>query len=110
MKKILFISPNFNLACGVSKHIYTLLTSEKLNNEFDLFFITNGGDALPKLNKAGINYKIESFKTNSILHFDILKNLKWLKEYCAQKEISIIHSHHRYPEYLSNLVKKALGH
>ncbi len=109
MKRILYISPNFNLACGVSKHVYTLLTSEKLNSEFDLFFITNGGDALFKLDLAGINYSIESFKTNSVFHFDLFNNLKWVKQYCAEKQIDIIHSHHRYPELLSNLVKKSLG-
>jgi len=108
-KRILYISPNFNLACGVSKSVFTLLTSDELKKEFNLHFITNGGDALQKLDKASINYSLINFKTDKIFHFDLFRNLKWLRKYCEEKEIDIIHSHHRYPEYLSNSIKKFLG-
>jgi len=108
-KRILYISPNFNLACGVSNHVFKLLTSEELKKEFNLHFITNGGDALFKLDNAEVNYHILNFMTDKIVHFDLHRNLKWLKKYCKEKEIDIIHSHHRYPEYLSNSIKKSLG-
>ena len=81
---ILFISPSFNLACGVSRHVFTLLNSIKLKNEFNIFFVTNGGDALSKLDKAGINYSLVNFKTDKLFHFDLLRNLKWLKKYCSK--------------------------
>ena len=106
---ILYISPNFNLACGVSKHVFTLLTSDELKERYNLSFITNGGDALKKLDNAGIDYSLIDFATDKILHFDFIRNLKLIKNYCKQKEIDIIHSHHRYPEYLSNKLKKSLG-
>jgi len=108
-KNILSISPNFNFACGVSKSVFTLLTSDELKKEFNLHFITNGGDALQKLDKAGINYSLFNFETDKFFHFDLFKNLKLLRKYCEKKEIDIIHSHHRYPEYLSNVIKKSLG-
>jgi len=108
-KRILYISPNFNLACGVSNSVFTLLTSDELKKEFNLHFITNGGDALQKLDKAGINYSLINFKTDKFFHFDLFRNLRWLRKYCEEKEIDIIHSHHRYPEYLSNSIKKSLG-
>ncbi|NWG27147.1 MAG: glycosyltransferase family 4 protein [Ignavibacteriaceae bacterium] len=108
-KNILYISPNFNLACGVSKHVFTLLTSEELKKEFNLYFITNGGNALQRLDRAGISYSLMEFSTDKIFHFNLLKNLKFLKSYCREKEINIIHSHHRFPEFLSNTIKNALG-
>ena len=107
-KNILHISPDFNYSCGRSKHVHTLLTSEDLNKKFNLYFITNRGDALIKLDKAGVKYTIENFETDKIFHFDLIKDLKWLRKFCLEKNIDIIHSHHRYPEYLSNFVKKSL--
>ncbi|MCW8810335.1 MAG: glycosyltransferase family 4 protein [Ignavibacteriaceae bacterium] len=103
---ILYISPNFNYACGVSKHVFTLLTSEELKKEFNLHFVTNGGDALQKLDKAGSVYSLMEFNTDKIFHLDLLKNLKWLEKYCKEKEIDIIHSHHRYPAYLARWISK----
>lgn len=108
-KNILYISPKFNLDCGVSKHVFTLLTSEELKKEFNLHFVTNGGDGLQKLIRTGISYSLLEFSIDKILHFDLLKNLKWLKEYCQEKEINIIHSHHRFPEFLSNRIKNSMG-
>jgi glycosyltransferase involved in cell wall biosynthesis len=108
-KNILCISPHFNLACGVSKHVFTILTSEELKKEFNMYFITNGGDALFKLDKAGINHSIINFKTDKIIHFDFFRNTTQLKNFCKEKKINLVHSHHRYPEYLSNYIKKSLG-
>ncbi|NWF88560.1 MAG: glycosyltransferase family 4 protein [Ignavibacteriaceae bacterium] len=105
-KNILHISPNFNIACGVSKHVYNILTSKKMDEEFNLYFVTNGGDALTKLDRANINYNIMNFTKDKLLHIDLFKNLKWLKAFCREKKINIIHSHHRYPELLANLIKK----
>jgi len=106
---ILHISPNFNLASGVSKHVFTLLTSEELKKEFNPYFVTNGGDALFKLDKAEVNYSIMDFKIDKLIHFDLFRNTKQLKNFCVEKEIHLIHSHHRYPEYLSNTIKKSVG-
>lgn len=109
MTRVLHISPDFNYSCGRSKHVYTLLASEELKKEFKFYIITNGGDAIFKLDKAGVNYNIESFETDKIFHFDLFKDLKWLRKFCTEKNIDIIHSHHRYPEYLSNVIKKSFG-
>jgi glycosyltransferase involved in cell wall biosynthesis len=106
---ILYISPNFNYACGVSKHVYTLLTSEELKKEFNLYLITNCGDALAKLDNACIDYSLIDFKTNKIIHYDFFRNLKQIKKFCREKKIDIIHSHHRYPDFLTNNLKEALG-
>jgi glycosyltransferase involved in cell wall biosynthesis len=108
-RNILYISPNFNYACGVSKHVFTLLNSEELNKRFNLHFITNKGDALQKLENAGIRYTLIEFKTYKVFHFDFFRNLKLIKDYCKEKKIDIVHSHHRYPEYLSDFIKKRLN-
>jgi len=108
-KNILYLSPHFNLASGVSKHVFTLLTSEKLKKEFNLYFITNGGDALSKLDKAKVNYFLMDFKIDKFFHFDFFRNKKQLEGFCAEKEIHLIHSHHRYPEYLAYTIRKSTG-
>lgn len=108
-KNILQISPNFNLACGVSKNVFTLLTSKELLNEFNLFFVTNASDVLSKLDKYGVNYTILKFNTDQFFHFDLFKNVKELKNICAKNDIHLIHSHHRYPAILANNISKQLG-
>lgn len=108
-KNILYVSQKFNLACGVSKNVFTLLTSKELQREFNLYFIANGGDALSRLEKANINFTLFNFKTDSHFHLDLFRDLKQLRKFCEQKKIDIIHSHHRYPEFLSNHIKKSLG-
>ena len=108
-KNILYISPNFSFASGVSKHVFTLLTSEELKKEFNLHFITNGGDALSKLDKAEVNYTVMDFKIDKLFHLDFLNNKKQLRKYCVGNNIHLIHSHHRYPDYLANTIKKSMG-
>jgi len=107
-KNILHISPNFNFACGVSKYVFTLLSSNELKKEFNLHFITNGGDALQKLDREQINYSVINFKTDNYLHFDLFKNYSLIKKYCVDKNINIIHTHHRYPALLAFLIAKSL--
>ena len=107
-KNILHISPNFNFACGVSKHVFILLSSSELKKEYNLHFITNGGDALQKLKNAQINYSLINFKTDKYLHFDLFGKYSLIKKYCIDKNINIIHTHHRYPALLAFIIANSL--
>lgn len=110
---ILHISPYFNYVCGVSKYVYLLLRGLKELSvdcipKINLYFITNGGDALQRLNSLGIKPHIIDFKRGMANLFYLIPNTCQLKEYCLSNNIDIIHSHHRYPELISNIIKKRI--
>lgn len=104
---ILIISPNFNISCGVSRHVFDLLKVLKENNQ-KVFFITNGGDRIDKLKEIEITPAIFNFTTGSKNIFTLFKAFFKLRKFCLLNEISIIHTHHRYPELLAYLVSKTM--
>lgn len=106
---ILHISPNFNFVCGVSKYVFLILKELKSfqgKQKLNLFFITNGGDSLNRLDDIGIKPYIMEFEKGLKNIIYIKKNLSELENFCINNKIDIIHTHHRYPELLSNLLKK----
>ncbi len=107
--KILHISPDFNYSCGVSKYVFSLLKSFSDNNSYELYFITNKGDALDKLKEIKIKPHILRFKRGmkNVLYF--LLNIKALIDYCLKYKIDIIHTHHRYPELLAFVASKFIN-
>ena len=106
---ILYISPDFNHACGVSGYVFKLLKHFNNPKSHTVYFITNGGDALKKLQNENINYKLLRFSKGwkNIFYFPF--NYFSLRKFCLANRIDIIHTHHRYPEFLSNLLKKKLN-
>ncbi len=111
---ILHISPYFNYVCGVSKYVYLVLRGMKelsINNipKLNLYFITNGGNALNRLYSIDIKPDIIPFKRGLGNLFFIISNTLQLEKYCISHNIDIIHSHHRYTELLSYLVKKRVS-
>lgn len=109
MINILHISPNFNYACGISKYITIILNELIKYPEFKIHFVTNGGDSLERLEKNGIIAHIIKFDTGTKNILFIRKNLRELENFCQLKKIHIIHTHHRYPEFLANKLKNKLG-
>ncbi len=106
--KILHISPDFNYSCGGSKDLYWLLKSFSDNSIYELYFITNGGDALDKLRDIKLKPHILRFTRGIKNIFNLLQNLKALIDYCLKHNIDIIHTHHRYPELLAFLASKII--
>ncbi len=105
---ILLISPDFNYACGVSKHVYLLLKELKKNNNYNLFFITNKGDSLDRLTTLGIQPTILDFNRGNRNVYKLIKNVLSLYIYCKKNKINVIHTHHRYPEFVAYLVSQLL--
>ena len=105
---ILFISPDFNYSCGVSKHIFLVLSELRKQNDLNICFITNSGDSLNRLENIGIKPFIMKFSRGWKNLFYILPNYFILKNYCKENKINIIHSHHRYPEFLAFLIQKTM--
>ncbi|RPI64277.1 MAG: glycosyltransferase family 1 protein [Ignavibacteriales bacterium] len=104
---LLYISPDLNYACGVSKHVYINLKNLSRYSDYKLFFITNKGDSLDRLkNISKLNYSIFDFEKDHKNLFRLTKDFFHLLLYCKKYKIDIIHTHHRYPELLSVLVSK----
>ncbi|MEM4396972.1 MAG: glycosyltransferase family 4 protein [Candidatus Woesearchaeota archaeon] len=108
MINILHISPNFNYTCGVSKYLTIILSELVKYPELKIHFITNGGDSLERLESIGINPYIMKFDTGIKNVLYVRKNLKELESFCRLNKINIIHTHHRYPEFLANQLKHKL--
>jgi glycosyltransferase involved in cell wall biosynthesis len=102
MIRILHITPDFNYSCGRSKLVYLYLKYFSSHPDYDVHFITNGGDSLerlkeiPELNIQRINF---STGVKNILY--IVKFYSDLKTYTIKNKIDIIHTHHRFPEMIA---------
>jgi len=109
-KKILHISPDFNYSCGVSKLVFLYLKYFCEKDGYEVHFITNGGDSLERL------------KEIPELKFDILKFSKGLNNFLYQKKffneiknyvikhnIGLIHTHHRFPEFIAAKLAKSIN-
>lgn len=105
---VLHISPNFNYTCGVSRYLLLLFAEFRKRDDIRIFFITNGGDGLDRLSDLNIQPILLNFKTGIHNLFYIYQNLKELKKICLENDIQIIHTHHRYPELLANLLKNQI--
>lgn len=107
---LLYISPDLNYVCGVSKHVYINLKNLSRHSDYKLFFITNKGDSLDRLkNISELNYSIFDFEKDHKNLFRLTKDFFHLLLYCKKYKINLIHTHHRYPELLSILVSKITG-
>lgn len=97
---ILHLHTGLNLTCGISKTIYLIARnpSENINH----FVIALNGDAERKFIESGIPLKIlnidkDSFGANS-------KSFSFIKKFVKENNINILHSHHRYMDFLSFMI------
>ena len=106
---ILHIAPDFNYACGVSAYVFKLLKHFNNQKGYTVHFITNGGDALSKLQSEKINYELLPFSKGwkNIFYFPF--NFFSLRKFCVENKINLIHTHHRYLGFLANLLRKQLN-
>ncbi len=107
--KLLLIAPDFDYSNGVTRHLRILLRLLADSEGFEIHFLTNRGDAIAELDTVkNIFYKVFPFSNNKFYlnrHFNFFR---YLKNYCEENKIDIIHTHHRYPEIISVLVAKRL--
>ena len=101
---ILHLHTGLNITCGISKTIY--LVSKYLNDDFRHFIIAENGDAKQKFEDAELKVNILNLSRKNI--YNNLKIYFFLKKYVKDNNIQIIHSHHRYFDLISFLIKKTL--
>ncbi len=109
-KMILHITPDFNYSCGRSKYVFLCLKYFSNNKNFEVHFITNGGDSLDRLKEISlVKFKVMTFSKgiNNILYKK--KFYRDLKNYVSQNKIELIHTHHRFPELISVKIAKELN-
>jgi len=107
LKKILHITPDFNYSCGRSKLVFLFLKYFGNSKNYETHFITNSGDSLGRLKSIPtLNYEIFNFTTEFKNIYQSRKFYKKLKNYIIKNEIKLIHTHHRYPEFLAYLISR----
>ena len=105
MKNILHITPDFNYSCGRSKLVYLYLKYFSSKKDYQSHFITNGGDSLERLNViSNLKFEIMNFSTGIKNLYHVRSFYKNIKEYIFDNKISLIHTHHRFPELIANQV------
>ena len=99
MKNILHITPDFNYSCGRSKLAFMYLKYFGNKENYQVHFITNGGDSLERLKEVPrVKFQIFRFTKGykNIFYKKYFTNS--LKEFVKGNSISLIHTHHRFPE------------
>jgi glycosyltransferase involved in cell wall biosynthesis len=66
-----------------------------------------GGDAVNKFKKKSIS--LELIKNGNSSKKNLLANIIFIKKYCIRNKIDIIHSHHRYFDFLANIISKFIN-
>lgn len=107
---VLYISPDFNYACGVSRYVHQCLQYFSKRDYLNVHFITNKGDSLDRISEnENIKLHLLNFEKDHKNPFKLIKDFFQLLSYCKKYKIDIIHTHHRYPELISVLVSKITG-
>ena len=105
MKKklnILLISPDFNYCCGRSKYFYLLCKYLTLNGH-NVYFVTNGGDSLVRLNNFVVELTVIK-RLHSLNPFHAWSTLMQLNKIIKCSSIDIVHTNHRLTELLITLL------
>ena len=105
--QILYISPDFNYACGVSRYVNQCLQHFSGMGYLNVHFITNKGDSFDRISgNKNIKLHLLDFEKDHKNPLKLFNDFFRLLSYCKKYKIDIIHTHHRYPELLSILVSK----
>ena len=103
---ILHITPDFNYACGRSYYVYLLLKYFKQTG-YNVILATNGGDSLDRLDDLQIPCRIiKPLQSKTPVSFS--KSVSELKKIILENDIDIIHSHHRYSEFIALHLAKSI--
>ena len=95
--KVLFIVNELLYTCGVSTHIYNLISGFKKNSTIELYLLCGGGVAISKFEDIGIDVLIdENIKHENRSIRGYIKAILNLSQLINKYEIDIIHSHHHY--------------
>ena len=98
--KILHLHTILNLTCGISKTIYLIAKYPVGKGEH--FVLAIDGDAGKKFSDSNINFSFLNLNRNSIT--GVFRIIKFLKKYIKENSIDIVHSHHRFFDFISYIL------
>lgn len=101
---ILHLQKEINLACGVTKTIYLIV--KNTDKSYRHHIICLGGDGLIRFERIGFFLIVIHYNRFSVS--GAIKIFFYLLKFCKKNKIDIIHSHHRYFDFLSSIVGKYL--
>lgn len=101
MIKVLHLQTELNLACGVTRTIFQI--TKNTTDEFEHFIIANDGDGISRFNIL-INKPI-LIKKNRNTFLGSIEIIYFIIRFIKENKINIIHSHHRYFDTLSWIIK-----
>lgn len=108
-KNILFITDELNKVCGVSNHLFVLISELNKTDFFNnIFLVSGGGNNISNFEKLKIKLLINPVflhKNRSILNF--AKGVYLLQKLIRKEKVRIIHSHNHYAaniSYYSSLI------
>lgn len=104
--KVLVLTNQLLNTCGVSKHLFELLTGLKKFENINIVIVTGGGNAINKFVKLGYEIIVnENFNHDNRSYLGFIKTVYWLVKFSFERKISIIHSHHHYAANIAQTSK-----
>ncbi|MBT8379446.1 MAG: glycosyltransferase family 4 protein [Ignavibacteria bacterium] len=103
--KILHLQKELNLSCGVTKSILLIVknSSPVIHHQI----IALGGNGVSRFTAQGINPQI--IKNSGLILFKSIKIFFILTSFCKRNKIDIIHSHHRYFDFLAFVISRIIN-
>jgi len=96
LKKILHLQTELNLACGITRTISQIINTS--SNDYEYHLIAFGGDGLSRFDN--FKFKPTIINVNRFSYPETISFFFFLLNYCKKHSIQIIHSHHRYFDFL----------
>lgn len=106
--KILILTNELLTSCGVSKHLFELLSEFRNYKELEITIITGGGNdiVIDKFRKLGFEVIVkENFRHDKRSIIGFIKSTIWLTKFISRNQISLIHSHHHYAANIAQVTK-----
>ncbi len=106
---VLHVALDFDRSSGVTTYMTMLLRHFKRRGDYQMHFITNGGNAFEALDSLGMKPVIIPMQRGLKNILFLPQNIFFIKRYCREHNIHIVHTHHRYPEFVASLLSKKNG-
>lgn len=101
---MLVASPGFTKVCGRSKHVL-LLVKLLSENGYEVTFVTDRGERIPEMTEMGINSVLCPVPLGGYSPLNLIRSFLFFLKVVRRNDIGIIHTHHRYVETVSSLVR-----
>jgi L-malate glycosyltransferase len=100
-QNILHLHPYLNIDCGITGTIFQIASDYENNRHFVLAF---GGNALNKFRKR--NIKVFRICDGISSKWKLITNLSCINNFIKKYRINIVHSHHRYFDFLAYIISR----